>query len=395
MTIDGFSVNLGQASRSTDLKALVNKESIADLLELARKDSRFNEARDQYEFRLRRHGNQAVLELRRKTTTRFIGAFSKGRRSGERAAALDAIRQHFSALSPRRGESVRLNEARSLSKEFIDLHELTETNAASVALYRLSPGTEALRSSLDSVMEYGRKDQLKSVAEPELEVRRETLSLLNRANVAVDDFGRLRIRVPGQAGNGEANLQTIHQYFMKQSGPSTDPAKVRQMVEAFLLQVRSGSDRAIGALVESAMQAQFKQDAIAGTPQHFEIAVRVSGSSVRLNLIQSAQVNIGPAGMPLKTLPFAAKLECLMPVDALLNAASAKDPQALFQDLDFHIASTLEDVPNTADDNTDDQIRGVRQAREQNRADLDRQRMEEEASRLIPRGPRKLQPGIE
>jgi len=86
MAIDGFRVNLGKPAQGADLKAMVTKEAMSELMDKARRDPGFERAKGDYEFRLRKHKGEAVLELRRPTTGFFAKIWGGGRRSAERSA---------------------------------------------------------------------------------------------------------------------------------------------------------------------------------------------------------------------------------------------------------------------------------------------------------------------
>lgn len=358
MAIDGIRVNLGEVRRGQDLKSKVGKDSVEMLLANAMKDPRFNEAKDQYEFRLRKDKNQAVLELRRKSTGLLSKMFGNARRSAERAAAYDAIRQHYEALPSRPQGDIRLNDARKLAAQVFTMkeltEELTETAAAEDALYRLSPDDDAVRSGLQSVMDFGRKDTVEARSEPKLDVRKQTLSLLERADVTTDQADCLRIRTPGYSGNGDRNLKIIHWHLTNERAASTDPAKLSQMVEGLLLQVRSGADRAIGNLVEDAMKKRFNTDVMVKTPRQLEFAILAEGDSVHVHLTQSAEVDIGPLGAPMKSLPFTAKIKYSMPMEALANAVAGIDSKTLFQNVEFQIARDADNLPFDRDDKIPD-----------------------------------------
>ena len=80
MAIDGFRINLGAAGRKIDLSTLVKEEHFEKLLQDAKADPRYRELADQYEFRLRRIGNEAVLELKQQNLGSKFTFFGGARR---------------------------------------------------------------------------------------------------------------------------------------------------------------------------------------------------------------------------------------------------------------------------------------------------------------------------
>lgn len=405
MAIHGFSVNLGPAAQGTDLKSLVKKENLSALLQKAKQSPEFTKAQGTYEFRLRKHNNQAVLELRQKSTGFFASLFGKQRRSDERQAAYDAIRQHLQALKPRAegAGGLRIEAARELATQVINLHEMTETNEPERTLYFLSPATDDLSSRLLRVMEDGRQDSLVSSEQVSgLAVRQQTMALLDQSTVAVDDMGRLRIKTPSPSGAGEQNLKTIHDFFSAKftgagvGGAKPDIATINKTVEGFLLQVRSGADQALGSLLSDSMQKAFQTTATIEAHDHFEVAVRVTPSSeVSVNVVQSAQMQLGPPESPIKTLPYAAKLEFRMPMERLVAQADGAPADALFKNVRVHLAASREALPESEDDALEDLVRQNREEFRRKAEQRAQERELEQVNRVISRGPQKLQPGME
>jgi len=120
MAIDGFRINLGAAERRTDLSTLVTKEHFESLLAEAKADPRFKDQADRYEFRLRRLGGEAVLELKQQNIGSKFTFFGGARRSAERQKAIDAFTRLYPDLPLNvQGGAVRRNEARILQGEMI------------------------------------------------------------------------------------------------------------------------------------------------------------------------------------------------------------------------------------------------------------------------------------
>ena len=115
MAIDGFRINLGAAGRKIDLSTLVKEEHFEKLLQDAKADPRYRELADQYEFRLRRIGNEAVLELKQQNLGSKFTFFGGARRSEERKKAVEAFTRLYPDLPLNlEGEAIRRREARSL-----------------------------------------------------------------------------------------------------------------------------------------------------------------------------------------------------------------------------------------------------------------------------------------
>lgn len=405
MPINGFSVNLGQPARGADLKSMVRQEHLTQLLQKAKDSPAFAQAKGSYEFRLRLHNNQAVLELRQKSTGFLASIFGKQRRSDERAAAYEAIRQHLTALPPRSEAAggLRIDTARALATQVMDLHDLAHTDVPQRALYGIFPTPNEVRGCLMRVMDDGRKAATGSSSlYPGLRVQQETMTFLDRASVSIDDVGRLRIKSSNQqAGNGETNLKTIHEYFSRSfttplaDGSDPTPVTIQKLVSGFLLHVGPGAGKAAGHLLGDAMHKQLGVTALTQTPDDLEFAVCASlNSEVSVNVIQSGPIDLGPPGAPVRTLPYAAKLEFRMPSHTLADDPGATDPEALYRDVAFHLAPELGELANSRDDDIDNLRRQAIDDFQKGAQARAWQRQAEEANRHIPRGPQKLQPDV-
>lgn len=132
MAFDGFRVNLGKPAQGADLKTMVSERALTSLLHQARQDPSFQAAKGEYEFRLRKLGGEAVLELRRPTTGFFAKIWGGGRRSAERSAAHEALRLRLPELSTRKADAgaLRKTEARSIAAEALRLDERKKNGEA-------------------------------------------------------------------------------------------------------------------------------------------------------------------------------------------------------------------------------------------------------------------------
>lgn len=395
MAIDGFRVNLGQPAAKQDLKAMVGKEHISELIEQARKDPNFEKAKGDYEFRLRKHDGQAVLELRRPTTGFFAKLFSKPRRSEERIAAYDAIRQHMTLLSARSGNTLRKDAARDLAGQVLKLDDLTKTDAAAAAFGKLSIGTESLQKSLSNVLATSLKNSIAEDVPLGLAVRKDTMTLLDRAQVSTNQYGQLIIKTPDQGGNGEANLRTVVDFLGKGCQPvgegplsleSANDSRLKNLVESFLLHIRSGNDRAISRPVEEGMTKETGIFTFAKLTA-MEITVRAGDRSLEVNVFQSSNLQIGPPGDVVKALEFGAKLEFSLPVERLMKGISDADDLTLYRDVDLHIGSSLENLPKTHAEEMNDRIAQTRSEAQRRFEDSAQQSAIEEANRNLNRGP--------
>ena len=399
MKIDGFRVNLGQASKGENLQAKVSKEHISALLDEARKNPDFERNKGSYEFRLRKHKGDAVLELRRPTTGFFakLSPWSNSRRSQERSDAYAAIRQHMNLLTERQGGAIRKQEARQLAGNVLKLDDLTSQGVAERELYGLLPSKETLKKGLSEVLASGLKDSIEATVLPKgLEVRSQTMSFLNRASVSINEHGRLVIKSPtDQPGNGQKNLEAVISFLGDQCKPvggeslqldTPGDSRLKNLAESFLLHIRSGSERAISEPVGNGLTEK------TGVEMHakgktIEFQVQGDFADLSVNLFQSGTLEIGRFNEPFKTVDFGAKLEFKMSVDTLMKGLSNIGDLNVYKEMDFHIAPTLSGTSKTRLEELDDLRLQTRERANKAYAEEADQRRLEEQMRLINRGP--------
>jgi hypothetical protein len=364
MAIDGFRVNLGKPAEGADIRASVTKEAVSELLGRARLDPRFTTAKGDYEFRLRKHKGEAVLELRRPTTGFFAKIWGGGRRSAERTAAFDALRAQLPAMKARDADAgdMRKAEARTVAAQAVGLHAFAEAVASKTVFAGMSASNEDIRAALAAMQGAGKKDPV--LAEPLVEgvdIRSQTKTLLDRANVAVDEFGRLRITSPGAEGNAAENLETIIGHVAKETGLDRADPKLKAIVEDLMTTVHSGSDRQIATLVEAETARRFDTTASSGTPERLELAFRISPTSIRVNVSLTAPVRIGDFNDPISIVSSSARLEYRLPLSALAKPGEEFDVRSAATDIDFVGGEKGDILPESADDLLDGRIREVRE----------------------------------
>ncbi len=285
MAIDGFRVELGAPAKGADIKDMVSKESVANLLEKARLDKDFEAAKGDYEFRLRKHKGQAVLELRRPTTGFFAKIWGGGRRSAERVAAYEAIARQVSSLAPHSGD-MRKADARAAAGRIIGLEEFRR-KADDGSLFRdIRPTDGAILRSLETVRENVLKDTFRVIGG--IRVREGTMTLLSRADVSVDATGTLRIKFPGN-GSAPENLNKVLDHWAAGASMDREDPEFRRMAENLLTCVGSDSRRLIGRLVEDHIRDDFGVTAT-DVPSSFELAFKIDGMKVDVGVSQTASL---------------------------------------------------------------------------------------------------------
>jgi hypothetical protein len=285
MAIDGFRVNLGAPVKGGDIKDMVSKESLAELLAKARAEPGFEKAKGDYEFRLRKLGGEAVLELRRPTTGFFAKIWGGGRRSAERTAAYEAIGRQLPSLGARSGD-MRKADAREAATKIIGLQDFQSKVADGSLFSEIRPSGETIARSLEALRENGMKD--KFVEFDGIKVRNQTMTFLNRADVSVDASGTLRIKSPGK-GPGDENLKKILDHVGAGAGTSRNDPMFRTVAENLLTCVRSGADQLIGRIVQDRIKDDFGITAL-GTPSNFEMAFKVDGMKVDVSVSQTVKL---------------------------------------------------------------------------------------------------------
>lgn len=406
MKIDGFRVNLGELSTGENLNSKVTKQDISKLLDEARKSPDFLKDKGSYEFRLRKQKgeskqkNSVVLELRRPTTSRFskiFSMFTNSRRSKERSDAYDAIRQHMNGLSERKAGAVRKQDARQLAGKVLTLDDLVRGDAAERKLYGLSLSRETLKKNLSAVLERGLEDSIsEDTRSTGLEVRKQTMSFLNRASVSINEHGRLVIKSPSESGNGQKNLDAVINFLSDKCKPlggeslrldAPGDMRLKNLAESVLLHIRSGSDQAISRPIDETLTEQTDVKMYAKM-KAIEFQVEANDMDVRVNLLESGGLFIGDIAVPDKTVDFGAKLEFKMSVDTLMKGLSKADNPDIYKEVDFHIASHLSKTSKTRLEELDELRLETRKAAEK-KSDEERAQRELDAQRReINQGPR-------
>jgi hypothetical protein len=364
MAIDGFSVNLGKPAQGAELKTLVDKKAVSDLIAQAKGDQRFREAAGKYEFRLREKNGDAVLELRRPTTGFFAKIWGGGRRSAERTAAYEALRTQLPGMKERPADAgaLRKADARTLAAQALKLHDLQEAAAGKTVFAGLSATDQEVRDVLVELRGNGTKDRvIDQPLVPGFNVRAQTKTLLDRSDVSVDDVGRLRIKTPGSAGDASQRLETIIAHVAKETGLERTSAQFKAIVENLLTTIRSGCDRQIATLVETQTGRRFDTTAYSGTPEHLELAFRVSPLSIGVNVSLTAPVTIGDFAAPAAVESSTARLEYRLPVEELSKPEDSFDIGSAVKDIQFEGGDKGYVPGKSQDDITEDSIRTVRQ----------------------------------
>ncbi len=285
MAIDGYRVELGKAAKGARLEEMVTKESVTELLEKARRDPEFEKAKGEYEFRLRNCKGTAVLELRRPTTGFVAKLFGRGRRSAERLAAYEALGRQL-PLPAAASRDMRKADARAAATQAIGLEAL-QRKAGDGSLFReVAPTENAVRAQLAAVEAFGLQDKTEAVEGVGFKVPQQTMTLLARAEVAVDPDGTLRIRTPAKGGNGPGNVKKIIEHAAQQLGQDPGDPETRRLARNLLTSIRSGVDQTIGVLVEKHLERNFGVQAF-GTPKSMEIALRFDDYKLDASISQT------------------------------------------------------------------------------------------------------------